>query len=217
MKKREIIFWGGTMQAVTLRELLPEDIELVAVFDNNRELPSPFPDVPIFYGEEGFEAWLSARPQRETLYFAVAIGSALGYDRCQIGTFLQQHGLLPYSIIADSAIISPTARIGAGVQILPGVVIDARVEIGDYALLNLSVTVAHACKIARGVHLAPSVTMAGMSVIEDYVTLYTGVHVSPRVRVGARSVVGIGSTVLRDIPAGVLAYGMPAVAQKKLF
>jgi acetyltransferase-like isoleucine patch superfamily enzyme len=37
-----------------------------------------------------------------------------------------------------------------------------------------------------------------------------GAVIADRVQIGEGSVVGAGSVVLRDVPAGVVAYGVPA-------
>jgi maltose O-acetyltransferase len=47
-------------------------------------------------------------------------------------------------------------------------------------------------------------------VIGDNVWLGGGVIVCPGVTIGADTVVGAGSVVVRDLPAGVLAVGSPA-------
>jgi maltose O-acetyltransferase len=47
-------------------------------------------------------------------------------------------------------------------------------------------------------------------VVGDNVWLGGGVIVCPGVRIGADTVVGAGSVVVRDLPAGVLAVGSPA-------
>jgi maltose O-acetyltransferase len=46
--------------------------------------------------------------------------------------------------------------------------------------------------------------------IEDNVWLGGGVVVCPGVTIGADTVVGAGAVVTRDLPAGVLAAGVPA-------
>jgi hypothetical protein len=52
---KKIIFWGATGHAKVLRELTGHlDYELVALFDNNPEAMSPFRDVPLYHGVEGF-------------------------------------------------------------------------------------------------------------------------------------------------------------------
>ena len=45
---QKIIFWGATGQAKVLRECISESyIQLVALFDNNSNLYSPFEGVPL--------------------------------------------------------------------------------------------------------------------------------------------------------------------------
>ncbi len=53
-------------------------------------------------------------------------------------------------------------------------------------------------------------------VIRDNAWLAAGVIVCPGVTIGENSVVGAGSVVVRDIPAGVLAVGSPCRVLRKL-
>lgn len=90
------------------------------------------------------------------------------------------------------------------------VVLDvAPVTIGDHVLFGPGVhvyTAMHpmdADERRRGVEWALPVT------VEDDVWLGGGAIVCPGVRIGARSVVGAGSVVTRDLPADVFAAGNP--------
>lgn len=56
----------------------------------------------------------------------------------------------------------------------------------------------------------------GYIVIEDGVWIGAGAIVLPRVSVGKGSVVGAGSVVTRDVPAGVLVAGNPARVIRQL-
>ena len=57
---------------------------------------------------------------------------------------------------------------------------------------------------------------AGDIIIEDDVWIATGVTIMPNVRIGKGSVIATGSIVTRDIPADVLAGGVPAQVIKSL-
>jgi acetyltransferase-like isoleucine patch superfamily enzyme len=62
----------------------------------------------------------------------------------------------------------------------------------------------------RAAGLPETEDQVGDIVLEDDVWLATGVSVMAGVRIGRGTVVAAGSVVTRDLPAGVLAGGMPA-------
>ncbi|HJV73462.1 MAG TPA: sugar O-acetyltransferase [Noviherbaspirillum sp.] len=91
------------------------------------------------------------------------------------------------------------------------VVLDvARVRIGDYVLFGPSVqiyTAAHPLEAAerrRGLELGKSVD------IGSDVWIGGGAIICPGVAIGEKSIIGAGSVVTRNIPAGVIAAGNPA-------
>ena len=215
--RRKIIFWGGTLQCVSLREYLPNDVKLTAIFDNNPKVESPFNDVPLYHGKSGFYEWKSTLAKDEEIYFAVAIAGAFGRDRCEVGDFLSSEGFKPLNIISSTAIISPSVKIGRGVQIMAGAIVDARAEIGDYAILNLGAILGHGCKIGRGVHLGANTIVAGSCTIDDYVTVWTGANVSPRLHIGEGATVGLGSSVISNVKPNVTVFGHPAMPLPSLF
>lgn len=62
----------------------------------------------------------------------------------------------------------------------------------------------------RAAGMPPYRTLAAPITIGDRCWLGAGVLVMPGVTIGAETVVGAGSVVTRDLPAGVLAVGSPA-------
>lgn len=107
-------------------------------------------------------------------------------------------------------------RIGADVGISGGVICAASsVDIGDRCLLGADVQItdtdfhAVAAQNRRFETRAECVASAAV-VIEENVFLGAGVRVLKGVRIGRNSVVGAGSLVTRDIPADVVAAGVPA-------
>ena len=86
---------------------------------------------------------------------------------------------------------------------------DAPITIGDYAFIAPMCcfsTVNHPLDVGqRNNYLASSLPI----VIEDNVWLGARVTVGPGVTIGKGSVIGAGSVVLRDVPPGVLAAGVP--------
>jgi acetyltransferase-like isoleucine patch superfamily enzyme len=106
-------------------------------------------------------------------------------------------------------------RIGKGVFLNQGVMVAATglVEIGDHCMA------ANGCFITDGDHRFDDptrpvtwqgFTSKGPTRLQDNVWLGANVVVTSGVTIGARSVVGAGSVVTRDIPPGVIAAGAPA-------
>ena len=65
------------------------------------------------------------------------------------------------TVIHPTAIVSPSASIGAGSVLCAGVIVNARATISRGAILNTACTVDHDCILGDGVHVSPGVNLAG--------------------------------------------------------
>jgi acetyltransferase EpsM len=106
--------------------------------------------------------------------------------------------------------ISPSASIGRGAVVVSGVTVNAEARVGDFAILNSNCSVGHDCVVGDFAQVAPGCNLAGGAVIGSGAAIYIGAVVGPRVRVGAWSTCAAGAVVVRDIPDGVHARGVPA-------
>ena len=114
------------------------------------------------------------------------------------------------SVIHPTAVVSPMAALGEGVQIFAGAVIGPDARIGDDTIINTRTSVDHECRIGAHSHLAPGCTLSGGVTVGVGVHIGTGTSVIQGCRIGDGTTVGAGSLVLHDIPDHVLAYGVPA-------
>ena len=206
-----MIFWGATGQAKVLRECMSHTgIELVALFDRDDSLTSPFSDVPLLHGEDGFESWLAERAGNPAPGFLVAIGGQLGEVRVRIQEYLESHGLTALLAIHPTAFVAENASIAPGCQILANASVCADARLGRGCIVNTGATVDHECRLGDGVHIAPGAHVAGCVEIERFATVYTGAAVVPRTRIGQGAVVGAGAVVLQDVPSYTVSAGNPA-------
>jgi acetyltransferase-like isoleucine patch superfamily enzyme len=83
---------------------------------------------------------------------------------------------------------------------------------GRHFHVNTNATVSHDCRIGDYVTLSPGCHLSGDVHLDDFVYLGTGAVVIPGVRIGARTMVGAGGVVTRDLPGNVTAVGVPARA-----
>jgi sugar O-acyltransferase (sialic acid O-acetyltransferase NeuD family) len=113
-------------------------------------------------------------------------------------------------IVHASAVVSPWAQLGRGVQILAGAIVNAGAKLGDDVIVNTGAIVEHDCSVGAHAHLAPGVRLAGLASVGDGAHVGIGGVVIERVRIGAGALVAAGAVVVRDVPDGARVAGVPA-------
>jgi len=121
-------------------------------------------------------------------------------------------------------------ELGDSVSVWSNTIIDYGCQIGSEVKIHSNCYVAQFTVIEDGAFLAPGVTiandlypgdeesaaiMAG-PVIGAGAQIGAGTTILPYVRIGAGALIGSGSVVTRDIPAGMVAMGNPAVVTKRV-
>lgn len=138
----------------------------------------------------------------------VAIGD--NRQRLEIFQRVLMSGIPMATLCEPSAIISPSAAIGRGVLLMPRVVVNACAVVDDGAILNTGSIVEHDCEVGAFSHLSPGVCLGGGVRVGEYTHLGLGAIILPNVTVGAGVVAGAGCVVTKDLPANVVAVGVPA-------
>lgn len=208
----EAILWGATGQARVLRECLGHlGISVVALFDNDESVRSPFEDVAVLGGRVAFEAWVRQRDARtESTGFLAAVGGERGADRFAIHTELVGHGLVPLRVVHPTAFVADDTILGEGSQILAQSAVCVGVELGVACIVNTAASVDHECKLGDGVHVCPGARLAGCVIVERFATIGIGASVLPRMRVGEGAVVGAGAVVIDHVEPYTVVVGVPA-------
>jgi acetyltransferase-like isoleucine patch superfamily enzyme len=167
------------------------------------------PGSTIGYGPAGGEGTLAlgaaARVRTGTVLYA---GSTIG-ARLETG---------------HNVVIREKCQVGDDVCIWSNSVIDYGCRIGDRVKIHANCYVAQFTEIDEDAFLAPGVTIAndlypgqaGSAAVMSGPLIGAGAQIGvnvtilPMVRIGAGALIGAGSVVVRDIPAGCVAYGNPA-------
>jgi len=113
-------------------------------------------------------------------------------------------------VIHSSAVISPSARIGPGTVVMPGVVVNADAEVGQDVILNTAAVVEHDCTIGSHAHLSPGVVLGGGVAVGRLAHLGLGAVALPGAAIGEAARVGAGAVVLDRVADGVTVVGVPA-------
>lgn len=209
-----VIFWGATGQARVLREALSSaNASIVALFDN-REVPSPFEDTPIYHGEAGFKAWIESADRSAPTLACVAIGGKFGRDRLYRAQWLAAQGYSPLTIVHPRAFVAGDAIVGKGCQILALAAVCSGAKLGASVIVNTKASIDHDCIIGDGVHVAPGATVAGQVQIDDFAFIGAGAVVLPNLHIGVGAIVGAGAVVTRNVAPGDTVIGNPARLSK---
>ena len=214
---KEMIFWGATGQAKVLRECMKGfGPRLVALFDKNDNLVSPFADVPLYFGKKGFEDWMAKRGSNDPVGFLVAIGGDRGEDRVEIQEYLESYGLVALLAKHPTAFIADNVKIGAGSQILANSSTCVETIVGRGCIINTGAIVDHECRIDDGVHICPGAHLTGCVHVGSYSTIGTGAIILPRIKLGQGVIVGAGAVVIEDVPSYTIVVGNPARVIRKI-
>jgi UDP-perosamine 4-acetyltransferase len=141
---------------------------------------------------------------------------ALGDNRlrAEVGRKLGELGFELVNAISPQAMVSPSVRLGAGVAIMAGAVINAEGRIEDLAIINTGAVIDHDAWIGEAAHVAPGCALAGNVTVGRRAFLGIGCSVVPGISIGDDAIVGAGACVLRDVAAETTAVGVPAQSRR---
>lgn len=143
----------------------------------------------------------------------IAVGSP--HTRARLAHNASACGFEFATLIHPQTRMSEFVNIGTGVVITAGNILTVNITLGDHVQINLDCTVGHDAILEDYVTLAPGVHVSGWVHIRRFAYLGTGAVVingtrDAPIEIGEGAVIGAGAVVTKSIPAGVTAVGVPA-------
>ena len=114
------------------------------------------------------------------------------------------------TVVHPTASVPQGSSLGPGTLLLAGVVITTPLRIGAHVVAMPNVLITHDDKIGDGVTFAGRASLGGGVTVEECAYIGQGASVREMICIGACAVVGMGSVVLQDVPAGEVWAGVPA-------
>jgi sugar O-acyltransferase (sialic acid O-acetyltransferase NeuD family) len=102
-----------------------------------------------------------------------------------------------------------TVNIGKGSIITSGCLLTTNINIGQFTTINLNTTIGHDTTIGNFVTVSPGVNISGNVKIGNNNFYGTNVSIRDNVSICDNVVVGIGSTVLKNIQVPGTYFGLP--------
>ncbi|MEA2973433.1 MAG: hypothetical protein QOG82_1891 [Actinomycetota bacterium] len=143
---------------------------------------------------------------------ALVIGFGDGPGRRAAVQACREAGVGLPPLVHPSAVVSATATIGEGCQILALAYVGPDAVLAGGVLVNTGAIVEHDCHLGEGAVVGPGAVLAGRVTLEEGAEIGAGATVLPDRSVGAGARVGAGAAVTHDVPPGVTVAGVPARA-----
>jgi sugar O-acyltransferase (sialic acid O-acetyltransferase NeuD family) len=118
--------------------------------------------------------------------------------------------------LSFATLVHPTAQMDSSVTLRPGCIVCAgniltvNIEVGAHVIINLHCTIGHDTVIGDCTTLSPGCHISGNTTIGRSALIGTGACTIQHTRIGDGTTVGAGAVVIRDLPSGVTAVGIPA-------
>jgi sugar O-acyltransferase (sialic acid O-acetyltransferase NeuD family) len=203
-KKQEVILMGYSGHAFVVCDiLLSQNIEIIGYCDNEEKAVNPYELV--FLGQENDSTVIEKLSEKD--YFT-AIGN--NTIRRKINERLEKAtNRLPTNAIHIKSSISSTARIGNGVMVGDGCIINACSEIGDGVICNTQSVIEHECKIGAYTHIGPGAVLCGNVKVGINTFIGARAVIKQGITIGKNVVIGAGTVVINDILDSSVVVGNP--------
>lgn len=120
------------------------------------------------------------------------------------------------TVIHPTAVVSPSAVVGEGSAILAAAVLGVNASVGSGCIVNTGAIIEHDCVVEDFVNISPKAAMAGHTRIGRKSFLGIGCTIIDDITVGEETIVGAGAVVIRDVPDRTVAVGVPAKTVRQL-
>ena len=199
---------GGHAKVVVEIVKLAKEYDVVGLLDANpAKLGTELLGVQVL----GDDSLLPKLFEEGTRNAFMALGSLGNSDlRSKVFEKLRSLGFNVIAAIHPSAIVSGDAKVGVGLTLMAGSIINPGTTIGDNVIINTGVVVDHDCIIGNHVHLATAARLSGGVTVGNGSHIGAGATIRQGIAIGTNAIVGAGAVVVKNVPNGVTVVGVPA-------
>jgi sugar O-acyltransferase (sialic acid O-acetyltransferase NeuD family) len=110
------------------------------------------------------------------------------------------------TVVSQRFIVSNSAQLADGVQVMHGAIIQAGASVGYNTIVNTGAIIEHDCSIGNDNHLAPGTTLSGNVTSSRNVHFGTGASVIQLVDIGENVIIGAGVSITKNIEKNSTCY-----------
>jgi len=206
MQRLAIIGSGDLGQLIAYHAWSDGHYEIAGFFDDFRERGSLVNGYRILGGMENV-----VKAYEEGIFDELLI--AIGYKHFdkRKATYQKFNGIIPLGqVIHSSAYVAASCKIGKGVCIMPGSILDNNAEIADNVFINTAACIAHDSLINAHTFLSPRVAIAGFVTVGECCNIGIGTVLIDNITIADRVQTGGGTVVIKSIETPGLYVGNPS-------
>ena len=209
MKKRSIILIGGGGHCKSCIDLIlaTEKFSIAGIVDAKENVGKEILGFSIIATDDDLENLVKKYDS-----FAITVGQIKSAEtRVKIYNRLKNIEAETPSIIAPSAYVSPSAKIGVATMIFHKVLINAEASVGDNCIVNNCALIEHETIVESHCHISTAAVLNGDVTVGEGAFIGSNAVVRQGITVGEYAVVGAGSTVIKNVAARMTVAGSPAI------
>jgi sugar O-acyltransferase (sialic acid O-acetyltransferase NeuD family) len=126
-----------------------------------------------------------------------------------------QLGVKFTSLVHPTTLLTSRVSFGVGTVVLGRCTFSNQVRVGDHVHISINCTLGHDAMLDNYVSMAPGVHVSGNVHLKEGANIGTGTVIIERKVIGDWSIVGAGSTVVKDVPANSTVVGVPGKVIKE--
>lgn len=130
--------------------------------------------------------------------------------RKKVFLFFKEKNYQFLSVIHPAAYVAKEVKMGEGVQVLAGSIVQIGSQLGDNVVVNTCAVVDHDCIVGRHSHIAPRATLGGGVLIEEDCHIGSAATVLQEVKIDSGCLVAAGAVVISHVNKSTRVAGVPA-------
>lgn len=202
-----LVIGAGGHASVVAETLIAGGGEVIGFVD--REPGTKLLGLPVFSESRDLAGF-----DRNLIQLAIGIGGTRGGTpgRLRAGLMerLSRDGWTIADVVHPAAVLSPSARLGKGVQILARAIVQPNTLIGEGTIVNTAAVVEHDTIIGNHCHISIGAILCGNVTAGANSHIGAGACVREGVMIGSDVTIGIGAVVVSDCTNGSVFFGNPA-------
>lgn len=204
-----IVLFGGGAHCQCAVDIIQREgrHQIVGIVDSVKDAGSEICGIPVIGRQEQIARLVESHSVEAGL---IAIGDNWKRKIVYDAVVLRLPSFVFVSAIHPSAVVGNNVRVGRGVLVMAGCIINPNAVLGDFTMMMTGAQLDHDSALGDFASLSAGSVTGGKVRIGAYAAVTMGVTIVDRLSIGENTVVGAGSVVLDDLPPNVVAYGTPA-------